>query len=182
MVDTLISTKSYFNKMVVLKVKKTVLIIVEGFRDKLFIKHIQDLYLRSSDIFVRVRNGMGGTADGLVEKTILDTAAVDCRFTFLDNDKPVTEMNIARKLAVENEIDLIECTPCIERLMLEILEYDSSSIPSSSLKCKKIFEGKFLNKGEDEDEIFKKIFPKKLLSYKRKTIPILNKLILIMEI
>jgi len=98
----------------------------------------------------------------------------------LDNDKPKNEIKKARQLAKDKEIELLENTPCLEHLLLLIL--DSEEISADSKKCKKIFEEKYIAKRQRKEVYeYEKYFSKELLEEKRKIIKILDNIIKIME-
>lgn len=81
--------------------KKTVLIIAEGLRDSVFLKYIKSLYIRPNKLSITIRNGGGGSADSLV-KQALNSLGYDKRIAVIDNDKKKSEMEKARKLAIDN--------------------------------------------------------------------------------
>lgn len=47
--------------------KKTLLIFVEGFDEKVFLEYLKSLYARNSGIFVTIRNGKGGDQTSMVK-------------------------------------------------------------------------------------------------------------------
>ncbi|MFH1712924.1 MAG: hypothetical protein ABH896_01935 [Candidatus Jacksonbacteria bacterium] len=97
-----------------------------------------------------------------------------------DNDKPKNEMFEARKAAKSNGIELLENTPCLEYLLISII--DKKPNGKNSSWCKSKFESKYLDKNKrGEPNKYDRLFPKYLLDSKRSTILELDKLILIME-
>lgn len=159
---------------------KTLLLFGEGFGEEMFLKHLKSLYLsRDSGISIKIYNGKGGTPYNI----IIDadrTGAYDRKIVILDNDKMKTEMAKARQEAINRSIELIENTPCLEHLLISIL--DKKPNGKNSNWCKDEFESKYIDKkkrGEPSEYI--KLFPKKLLDIQRLKILELNNLILIME-
>jgi len=159
---------------------KTLLVFGEGFNEEMFIKHLRALYSCGSNVAITVKNGKGGDAQNIVIDADKIIGAYNRRIVVLDNDKPKIEMTKARKEAKSRNIELIENTPCLENLLLLIL--DKKTNGKNSAWCKSEFESKYIDKkkrGELDEYI--KLFPKELLEARRLKIVELNKLILIME-
>jgi len=130
---------------------RTLLVFGEGLGEKMFLRHLKKLYNFNSGV----------------------------RIVVLDNDKP-KEMIKARQEAKKRKIKLIENTPCLESLLLSIV--DKKPIEKESSWCKKRFELKYIEKKKrGESDEYDKLFSKKLLNARRLKIIELNKLILIME-
>lgn len=162
--------------------KKTILVIAEGLRDSNFLKYLESLYTHRDRVKLTIRNGMGGTADGLVLETINSHGSYDNRVTVLDNDKKTEEMEKAREQANINNIKLIEITPCIEFLLLSMLCDNPNDIPNKTGRCKLKYKKEFLkNIRTEENKDFFRLFPKKTINTKRKTNSKLNEIILLIE-
>ncbi|MFA4936976.1 MAG: RloB domain-containing protein [Patescibacteria group bacterium] len=152
----------------------------EGFDEEMFLKHLKSLYSYKSNVAITIKKGKGGDAKNIVIDADKTPGAFDRKIVILDNDKTKTEMTKARQEAKNRNIELIENTPCLEHLLVSILDKKPSG--KNSDWCKGEFESKYLSKkkrGELSEYI--KLFPKKLLDIKRLKISELNKLILIME-
>jgi hypothetical protein len=162
--------------------KKTVLIIAEGLRDANFLKYLKSCYTHLNKLNMIIRNGQGGTADGLVQETINTLGSYDNRATVIDNDKGKNEMERANNLASSHNIKLIKNTPCIEATLLSILGKKQDEIPTGTGQCKLKYKKEFLNnkKMEDNQDLIR-MFPKKVLNNKRKSIPLLNDIISAIE-
>lgn len=159
---------------------KTLLAFGEGFNDGIFLKHLKKLYAFNTDIAITVKKGKGGDAKSIVVEAIKTPGAFDKKVVVLDNDKPTNEMAGARKVAKSNGIELLENTPCLESLLISIV--DKKPNGKNSSWCKSKFESKYLNKNKrGEPDKYDRLFPKNLLDSKRLTIPELDKLISIME-
>ena len=159
---------------------KTLLAFGEGMNEEIFLKHLRKLYCCNTNVAITVKKGRGGDAENIV----LDASKVPGGFNrivvVLDNDKPKKEIQKARAMAKEKEIELIENTPCLEHLLLLILE--SKNISTESKKCKKVFEDEYIEKRlRRESYKYDKYFTKEMLEEKRKTIKMLNSVINIME-
>lgn len=157
-----------------------ILFFGEGFGEEMFLKHLRKIYSFNSGIAVTVRKGKGGCPENIVIDAIKVPGAFDKKIVLLDNDKPEAEMTRARQTAKENKIEMIENTPCLEFLLLSIL--DGSPKEKTGDKCKKEFESKYLEKQKrSEASKYEELFPKRLLDIKRLKMPELEKLISIME-
>lgn len=159
---------------------KTLLVFGEGFNEEMFLKHLRALYSYESNVAITVKKGKGGDAQNIIIDADKILGSYDRKIVVLDNDKSKVEMLKARKEAQDRNIELIENTPCLESLLLSILEKKPSG--KTSAWCKSEFEEKYLDqKKRGEPNEYIKLFPKKLLEARRLKIIELNKLILIME-
>lgn len=159
------------NQKQIRKAKRTILFYVEGSAEEVFLKHLRRTYARNSGVAVTIRNGQGGSADGIVQRASCYPGGFDRRVAVLDNDKPKIEMAKARELAKMGCVDVIENEPCLEALLLRILNGGKILEDESSKYYKKEFEKKHIceNKRCDIDE-YAKIFPKTLLDGSRKKV------------
>jgi len=159
---------------------KTLLMFGEGLGEEMFLKHLRRLYSCNRNVAITVKKGRGGDPQNIVIDADRIPGAFDRKIVILDNDRTKTEMNKARQEAKNRGIELIENTPCLEFLLITIL--DKKPGGKTSNWCKGEFESKHLNKKKrGEPSEYTKLFPKKLLDTKRSKISELNKLVLIME-
>lgn len=159
---------------------KTLLIFGEGFGEEMFLKHLHHLYSFNSGVSIKIRKGKGGTADNVVIDADKIPGAYDRKIVVLDNDKSKKEMTKAKQNAKSRGIELIENTPCLEFLLVSIL--DKKPNGKDSNWCKGEFESSYLDKKRrSEPNEYIRLFPKKLLDSKRFIISELDKLISIME-
>lgn len=156
-------------------VKKTTLFFGEGLLDSLFLNYLKSIYT-SEKIDITIRRGRGGDAKKIVNDCIKVFGAFNKRAVLLDNDKPAKEVSEARKTAKENNIVVIENTPCLEALFLSILDKDYEN--KSTKWYKKEFK-KYHKKEIQSFHDFNKIFPKEIIEEKKEKI---NNLKLIIEI
>lgn len=163
-------------------IKKSILVIAEGFRDTNFMKYLDSLYTRSNKLNVIIRNGLGGSATSIVQQAINTPGDYDKRVVVIDTDKSTKEMQSAYDLANENEILLIKNIPCIEATLINSYSGNQYELPKNTGSCKKVYEKKILksNKIESYSEL-RKIFPKNCLNEKRKTVLVLEEMISVME-
>jgi hypothetical protein len=158
------------------------LIFGEGLNEDAFLRHLRSLYSYNSNVAVTIRKGRGGTADGIVIDASNIPGDFDRRVVVLDNDKGQREMNNARSEAKHRGIILVENTPCLEALLLAILNDGKTYSAKVSSWCKSEFESNFLTKKKRaEMDEYVKLFPKTVLDKQRLKIPGLNSLILLME-
>lgn len=164
------------------KQKRTILFYGEGASEDVFLRHLRKIYAHNHGIKITIKNGNGGSADIIVKKAINYYGAFDVRVVLVDNDKPKKEMDAARKLAKKGVINLIENEPCLEALLLRILNIGKTAENRKSEYYKKEFEKKHIceKKRCDIDE-YGKIFPKNILDSRRKKIAELDKIIGFME-
>jgi len=162
------------------RASKTLLVFGEGFGEEMFLKHLKNLYSYKSNVAITIKKGKGGDAKNIVIDADKIPGAFDRKIVILDNDKTKTEMTKARQEAKNRDIELIENIPCLEFLLITILDKKPSG--KNSDWCKSEFESKYLSKKKRrEPNEYIKLFPKKLLDIKRLKILELDKLILIME-
>ncbi len=161
---------------------RTLLVFGEGLCEEFFLKHIKGHYSQNANVAVTVRKGKGGTAFDVVIDSDKIPGDFERKVVVLDNDKSVEEMQKARKEAKSRRIILIENTPCIEALLLSILEDGKDFSSKSSAWCKKEFESKYIEKKKrSEPEAYEKHFPRKVLDERRSGVTGLNQIILLME-
>jgi len=158
---------------------KTLLIFGEGFSEEIFLKYLKSIYSFNKNVAITIKRGKGGTPYNVVLDANKIPGAFDRRIVIIDNDKPKTEIQKARSIAKEKNIELIENTPCLESLFITILD---KKYNQNSNWFKHEFESKYLDrKKRDELDEYTKLFPKKLLEKKKADIIELKKLISIME-
>jgi len=161
---------------------QTLLMYGEGLGEEVFLKYLRSLYARDSGVALTIRNGKGGNAIDIIVDASNAPGGFDRRVVVLDNDKDRVEMDHARQEAKTRKVEIVENTPCLEALLLAILNDGKNYSVKSSSECKKEFESNYLDKKKRTDiGEYAKYFPKSLLDSKRSNIPELKKLISIME-
>jgi len=161
------------------RANKTLLIFGEGFSEEIFLKYLRHAYSFNKNTAITIKRGKGGTPYNVVLDANKIPGAFDRRIVIIDNDKPKAEIQKARSIAKEKNIELIENTPCLESLFITILD---KKYNQNSNWFKHEFESKYLDKKKrDELDEYTKLFPKKLLDKKQTKIPELKKLISTME-
>lgn len=161
---------------------QTLLMYGEGLGEEMFLKYLRGLYARDSGVAVTIRNGKGGNALNIIIDASNAPGGFDNRIVVLDNDKGDEEMRKARQEATSRNIELVENTPCLEAILLAILNDGGNYSGRQSSWCKSEFESKYLDKKKrTESTEYGKIFPKSVLEKQKAKVPELQKLILIME-
>lgn len=161
---------------------QTLLMYGEGLGEEVFLRYLRSIYARDSGVAVLIRNGKGGDAVNIIINASNTPGGFDKRIVVLDNDKDDVEMRRARQEAVGRGIELIENNPCLEALLLAILNNGRDYSDKQSSWCKSEFESKYLDRKKRVELCeYSKLFPNKLLNKQREKIVELNSLISIME-
>jgi hypothetical protein len=103
--------------------KTTILLIGEGACDCAFLNHLKRLYVpRGSGVAVTVRDAHGKGPGNVVDCAVGQSrdAAFDIKAALLDTDLEWLPKTLA--LARKHRIHLVSASPCLEGLLLEILE------------------------------------------------------------
>ncbi len=154
--------------------RHTVLLVGEGTTEWAFLKHIKSLYIsRGCGVSATIRNAHGKGPDHVVDYAIRQcrNAEYDRVRVLLDTD---LEMSVAaRGRAGVKKIQIIGSTPCIEGLLLKILD---ERVPGTSAECKAQCSGTLparLTLPED----YRAHFPGDLLDERRGEVPELGELL-----
>ncbi len=162
--------------------QKTFLLYGEGLGEEMFLKHLRGLYSRDSGTAVKIRKGKGGSAVDIIFYTEKEPGEFDCRIAILDNDKEESEMEKAREEAKKRKIKIFEHNPCLEAILLSILDDSTNYADKGSAWCKHEFESKYIEKSKRMDKReYERIFPQILLDGQSSKIPELALLISLME-
>ncbi len=162
--------------------KKTLLVFGEGLGEEMFLKRLKGLYAFNSDVVVTIGKGKGGTPRNVVLDAQKRPGAFDSKVVFVDNDKSEKEMQEARDEARKRGIIIIENTPCLEALLLSILNGGKSFTEKKSKWCKSEFESIHIKKEKrSEAREYEKLFTKELLEEQRLRIPELDYIINLIE-
>ena len=112
----------------------TVLLVGEGKTEWAFLSHIKFLYIsRGCGVSVKIRNAHGRGPDQVVDYAIKQrrNAAYDRGVVLLDTDLEMS--TAAQKRAKSKKIQIVGSTPCIEGLLLKIL---NKPVPDTCIECK----------------------------------------------
>jgi len=148
------------------KLKLSLLMVGEGPAERFFLQHLKSLFwCKNCGHNVTVDNAHGGSPEDVVHQAdILLFQRAYCRCAIvLDGDipsKPNTFKDILEKYP-KIEISIIQSMPCIEGLMLEILE---GKYPKTSRQCKSLFRRKHISGHHFRNpRQYEKLFPKELI-------------------
>lgn len=167
--------------------KKTVLIVGEGPTEKAFLQYLKDMYVtREMDIAVKVECGSGGSPKSVVEKAVRlkGSRAYDKCFVLVDADLPFeTDGELEKRMRKKPRIEILNATPCIEGLLLAILDSNFSQQATTSDESKRIFETKHLPEDKKTDKrSYERIFSKQVIEERRREVPELDAVLKAMEI
>lgn len=153
----------------------------EGAHDTAFLEILKDYYLNNS-LRVEIRKGHGKDQSAIVQEAINRIGDYDRRIVVMDQDKSQAEMAKADDLASKNHIAVIRNYPCIEGVLIKILEPNKSINGMSPHELKAYFEKNYIPRTKRTNkDIYKSKFPKALLDEARKRVPELNNLIELFE-
>ena len=157
---------------------KTLLVYGEGLGEEMFLKHLKRLYAYGSNTAVTIRNGRGGDAASIVINADNEPGGFNKKVVVLDNDKRPEEMNRARQEAQTRGIELFENNPCLEAMLLVVLNGGQSYKTKGSGWCKNQFQSQHIGKKKRSDtREYERVFPKSLLDAKRSQVAELDTLI-----
>lgn len=147
------------------KAKKTVLIVGEGTTEQAFLEYLKSLYIeRNCGISVKVIAASGGSPACIVGHAINFSAnkAYDKTVVLMDTDTGWGRK--VRSEARKKKIVLIGSNPCIEGLILKILD---STVHPQSRDCKReccsVFTGKLTQKETYAEKLSKDVLEEKKL-------------------
>lgn len=155
-------------------VLQTILIVGEGARDEAFLKHLKSLYVgRESSVNVRIINAQGGSPYDIVTFAArqIQNVSYDRAVVVMDTDVPWLQKT--ENKAKRHKIKLIGVEPCIEGLMLSILNNNPSN---SSNECKHRLE-QIINGDLTDKRSYQDHFPKTLIDEKCESIPVLKEIV-----
>lgn len=156
------------------RARHTVLLVGEGKTECAFLEHVKSLYLdRGCGVSAKIRNAQGKGPDHVVNYAIRQrrNAAYDRVVALLDT---VPEMSAsARRRVKSSKIQVIESTPCIEGLLLEIL---GVHVPHTSRQCK-ARRGIELPQRLTDRADYRESFTKRVLERRRRAVPQLDALL-----
>lgn len=164
------------------RARKTRLLFGEGLDEEMFLRHLKSLYARDIGVQIKICRGRGGSADGIVADADRLPGAYDTRIVILDCDKSRIEMDRARDAAKIRNIILLENNPCLESMLLAILNDGKIKTGMNSDWCKREFESHYMTrKKRNELQEYKKVFSKSLLDRQRRNVAELDNLISIIQ-
>lgn len=137
--------------------RHTAQIVVEGFTEEAFCKHLKRLFARDCGVKVDIHNARGGSPKDVVNSA-LKRKGFDRTFVFFDTDVELPKTWAAKSRAA-GHIPLTP-SPCVEAVFLQLL---GKPVPPNTDACKKAFEEilpppqKYLPQG------YTNLYPKEIL-------------------
>lgn len=120
----------------IIRQRSTLLIVGEGATEEAFLKYLRSLYCADRQgPKVTIKNAYGKGPENILQVAIRElrrAAEYDRVAVLMDTDIPWTAQ--LRRQAKEHSIQLLGCSPCIEGLLLRLLD---KKVPDSSTACKK---------------------------------------------
>lgn len=169
------------------RTKTTILIIGEGPTEKAFLQYLKAMYItRDMDIAIKVECGSGGSPRSVVEKAVRlkGSRGYDKCFVLVDSDLPFDpDGELERRMRRKPHIKMLNATPCIEGLLLAILDSGFSQQATTSVESKRIFETKHLPEDKKTDKLsYERIFSRQVIEDRRSSLPELDAILRAMEI
>lgn len=140
--------------------RKTVLFYCEGADDKAFLDFLKATFADNPAVRVTVKENHGKGADGVLRGALRQPSS-DRTVCMYDTDTGVnSEM---KRIAERQGMIIVENDPCLEALLLLILEKKEYPGKTTSF-FKRRFESEYLDEKQRKDKHrYESIFPKKLL-------------------
>jgi len=141
---------------------------------------------RDMDIAVKVECGSGGSPRSVVEKAVRlkGSRAYDKCFVLVDSDLPFEpDGELKRRMNKKPRIEMLKATPCIEGLLLAIVNPEFSQQATTSSEGKRIFESNHLPEDKKTDKCsYERIFSKQMIEERRAVVPELDSILRAMEV
>ena len=156
-------------------VRRTVLIVGEGYAEVAFMEHLKALYIaRGCGIAVTIKNARGKGALHVVEVAIRQSrnAAFDVKAALLDTDTGWDDKT--RSTARKAKVQIVPCIPCLEAMLLAL--HGDVEEGQSTAYYKRSFENKF-GKPADVASLYGVYFLKDFLDNARIKSPELESLL-----
>ncbi len=158
------------------RARRTILIMGEGECDKAFLQHLNGAYGRDNcSLRVTPASAHGKGPPNVINKAVTARHGIgyDCRVALIDRDLAHMMTPGLEKLVRDSDLIIIWSYPCLEGLLLEILE---ERVPTSSNDCKRAMNSICPGKGT-ERAYYAKPFPREVLERRRNDVSTLNELI-----
>jgi hypothetical protein len=151
-------SRSNPNKVKPRQTRETAQIVVEGFTEEAFCRHLKSMFARDCGIRVDIHNVRGGSPQDVI-RAAMKREGFDRTFLMFDTDLPLSPSWAAKARAAGHII--VGSTPCIEALFLSIL---GETVPDRTEDCKRAFS-KHLNERQKCDyRCYQGVFPRELLT------------------
>lgn len=159
--------------------RPTALIYCEGAEDLAFVRHVKKLYSsgsRSRTHFTATK-GSGGAQDKIVSDASKYPGDFDRKLVIADKDRGKEEAAKAEAIASRKKIIIAWNVPCMEAVLLTILD-KKSYLRHKSSTCKRLFEVTYIQRNKrTENSAYERIYTKDILEEARTRLPELEFLI-----
>jgi len=133
---------------------------------------------REMDVVVKVECGAGGAPKSVVERAVRlkGVSAYDKCFVLVDADLPFEcDAELERRMRKKPHLEILTATPCIEGLLLAILDVNFSPSAVTAGECKRIFERRYLPKDRKTyKHSYARIFSRQMIDARRGSVPELD--------
>lgn len=157
------------------KANTTILLVVEGFTEEAFSKHLKACYIdRDMHIALTIKNAKGHGPEGIMDafKSIFKTTdSFDYKGALYDSDVPCTaEVN---RFLQRNEVYSFVSNPCVEALLLSLL----GERPGINTRSCKQSLSRLLTGDPTDRYYYERHFEKDLLEQRRQHVALIHQLI-----
>jgi hypothetical protein len=135
--------------------------------DRIFLAYLVYVYASGHDSTrpkITVRKGRGGSANGVVGDAHRVPGSFNRKLIKLDRDRPQAEIDEAVRITQRHRMQIVFSVPCLEGMLLSILEPNNDYSRESSDTCKRSFESRYIshaNRGKMAE--YSRTFPKTML-------------------
>lgn len=161
------------------RLKRTVLLLGEGATEWAFLRHVIECFRdRAGPVAAKADNAHGGSPDIVIltARKLLQQRAYDHCLVLMDTDRPWPS-NRPTRVGV-TRIEYVPATPCLEGLLLRILEHPGITVGTPVDQCKRVFAENYVpNEHRTEPQAYARWFPKDLLDRQRKASAELDKIL-----
>ncbi|MFA5175499.1 MAG: RloB domain-containing protein [Patescibacteria group bacterium] len=161
--------------------RNTIFAFGEGEAERIFLKHLRSIY-SGDKTSVRIDDAGGKDVSYILEKAVRIRGDIKYNHSFilLDTDREWTLKLKSR--AVKKGIELIGSSPCLEGLLLCILNPESNFLHQQSNECKKQFQNKYLHQNRMMTDFdCKRLFTKIILDSAKTKIKSISRIIEIFQ-
>jgi len=135
----------------------TAQIVVEGYTEEAFCKHLKRQFGRGCGVRVEVSNARGGAPKEVV-RIALNRKGFDRSLVLFDTDRSLPKSWKAK--ARSAGVELVTPSPCMEALLLELL---GKPVPRDTDGCKKAFDALLPPPAKYTPEGYEGLYPKERL-------------------
>lgn len=137
--------------------RATAQIVVEGFTEEAFCKHLKSLYGRNCGVRVDIHNARDGSPQEVVRSALV-RKGFDRTIVLFDSDRPLPA-NWAARARRANLVLLIP-SPCMEAFLLTLLDHP---VPGETPDCKRALEPLLPGRRKFDSRAYAPLFPRALL-------------------